>query len=94
MSHLAARLAPIIPGQPNGSIVEQPYKAHITDTGDRHPVTRDLPGSEQSPPGHYGLSMMRERAETVGALLTVTSQPGRGTELVVRWRETPKQETV
>ena len=44
------RLAPIIPGQPNGSIVEQPYKAHITDTGDRHPVTRDLPGSEQSPP--------------------------------------------
>jgi len=44
------RLAPIIPGQPNGSIVEQPYKAQITDTGDRHPVTRDLPGSEQSPP--------------------------------------------
>ncbi|WP_262028188.1 hypothetical protein [Microvirga sp. Mcv34] len=44
------RLAPIIPGQPNGSIVEQPYKAHITETGDRHPVTRDLPGSEQSPP--------------------------------------------
>jgi len=44
------RLAPIIPGQPNGTIVEQPYKAHITETGDRHPVTRDLPGSEQSPP--------------------------------------------
>jgi len=44
------RLAPIIPGQPNGSIVEQPYKAQIPDTGDRHPVTRDLPGSEQSPP--------------------------------------------
>ncbi|ANY79888.1 hypothetical protein BB934_18040 [Microvirga ossetica] len=44
------RLAPIIPGQPNGTIVEQPYKAEITDTGDRHPVTRDLPGSEQSPP--------------------------------------------
>src|SRR5215217_9008273 len=27
------RLSPIIPGQPNGSIVEQPYKAQITDTG-------------------------------------------------------------
>src|ERR1700752_5286967 len=37
--------------------------------------------AEQMPPGHYGLSMMRERAETVGALLTVTSQPGHGTEL-------------
>jgi hypothetical protein len=44
------RLAPIIPGAPNGRIVEQPYKAAITDTGARHPVTRDLPGSETNPP--------------------------------------------
>ena len=44
------RLAPIIPGTPNGRIVEEPYKAHITDTGNRHPVTRDLPGSETQPP--------------------------------------------
>jgi len=44
------RLSPVIPGIPNGRIIEQPYKAHITDTGDRHPVTRDLPGSETSPP--------------------------------------------
>jgi len=44
------RLAPVIPGIPNGRIVEQPYKASITDTGNRHPVTRDLPGSETSPP--------------------------------------------
>jgi signal transduction histidine kinase len=61
---------------------------HIRDNG------RGFDSSEQSPPGHYGLSMMRERAETVGALLTVTSQPGHGTELVVHWREAPKQETV
>jgi hypothetical protein len=44
------RLSPIIPGTPNGSIVEEPYKARITDTGERHPVTRDLPGSEVQPP--------------------------------------------
>ncbi|MGO4571384.1 hypothetical protein [Microvirga sp. 2TAF3] len=44
------RLAPIIPGAPDGRIVEEPYKAHITDTGARHPVTRDLPGSETQPP--------------------------------------------
>jgi PAS domain S-box-containing protein len=59
---------------------------HIRDDG------RGFDSSEQTPPGHYGLSMMRERAETVGALLTVTSQPGHGTELAVRWREAPKQE--
>jgi len=39
--------------------------------------------------GHYGLGMMHERAEAAGALLTVTSQPGHGTELTVRWTITP-----
>ena len=61
---------------------------HIRDDG------RGFDSSEQTPPGHYGLSMMHERAETVGARLTVTSQPGHGTELVVRWRESPKQEVI
>jgi hypothetical protein len=44
------RLAPIIPARPDGRVVEQPFKATITGTGSRHPVTRELPGSEQSPP--------------------------------------------
>jgi len=61
---------------------------HIRDNG------RGFDSSEQTPSGHYGLSMMRERAETVGARLTVTSEPGRGTELYIRWREAPKQEAV
>lgn len=42
--------------------------------------------------GHYGLNMMRERAEAVGALLSVTSQPGHGTELTLRWTEAPTKE--
>jgi two-component system nitrate/nitrite sensor histidine kinase NarX len=44
--------------------------------------------------GHYGLSMMRERAEAVGALLSVTSQPGHGTELTMRWTKTPPKESL
>jgi PAS domain S-box-containing protein len=47
---------------------------------------------ELSEPGHYGLGMMRERAEAVGAQLTVTSQPGHGTEVTLHWHKTPKQE--
>jgi PAS domain S-box-containing protein len=43
--------------------------------------------------GHYGLGMMRERAEAVGALLTVTSQPGHGTELKLRWTQTQPKES-
>jgi PAS domain S-box-containing protein len=43
--------------------------------------------------GHYGLSMMHERAEGVGARLSITSQPGRGTELTIRWTEAGKKES-
>jgi two-component system nitrate/nitrite sensor histidine kinase NarX len=41
--------------------------------------------TQQSFSGHYGLSMMRERAEAVGAMFSVDSQPGHGTELTIRW---------
>jgi PAS domain S-box-containing protein len=46
------------------------------------------------PPGRSGLSMMRERAEAVGALLSTTSQPGHGTELTIRWTRDPEQEAL
>ena len=44
---------------------------------------------EQTASGHYGLSMMRERAEGVGAQLSIMSQPGHGTELMIRWSQPP-----
>lgn len=52
-------------------------------------VHDDGKGFEEGPvlAGHYGLSMMRERAEAVGAVLTITSQPGHGTELSLHWKE-------
>ena len=40
---------------------------------------------DQAPTGHYGLSMMRERATAVGATLSITSQPGFGTEIYIHW---------
>ena len=43
--------------------------------------------------GHYGLSMMRERAEAVGALLTVTSQSGHGTQLNMHWSKDLQKDT-
>ncbi len=44
--------------------------------------------------GHYGLSMMQERAEEVGAHLFITSQVGHGTELIIHWKETEKKEAL
>ena len=48
----------------------------------------------QAASGHYGLSMMLERAEAVGAILSIKSQPGQGTELSVRWTGIEKKEAV
>jgi signal transduction histidine kinase len=33
--------------------------------------------------GHFGLQGMRERADRIGAKLTITSSPGSGTEIVL-----------
>lgn len=35
--------------------------------------------------GHFGLSMMHERAEAIGARLNVTSHPDTGTEISMHW---------
>jgi hypothetical protein len=43
-------LGPVLPAVPTGEIVEEPYRATISPVGMRHPVTRDLPGAESSPP--------------------------------------------
>ena len=50
--------------------------------------------SEQIFSGHYGLGMMRERAEAVGALLSITSRPGHGTELIMHWFNVPQKESL
>jgi PAS domain S-box-containing protein len=41
----------------------------------------------QARPAHWGLLMMRERADSVGAALRVRSAPGKGTAVHVKWSE-------
>jgi GAF domain-containing protein len=43
--------------------------------------------SESIPPESLGLGIMRERAEAIGAMLTVESEIGHGTEVVVVWMD-------
>jgi len=38
---------------------------------------------------HLGLKIMRERAEAIGAKLTIDSEPGEGTQISVVWEEKP-----
>ncbi|MBK9054134.1 MAG: sensor histidine kinase [Chloroflexi bacterium] len=44
------------------------------------------------PSGHFGLSMMKERAETVGAELKITSDPGHGSTITFSWAEQAESE--
>ncbi|WP_371346953.1 hypothetical protein [Ancylobacter sp. IITR112] len=40
----------ILPAGPTGQMTETPYRPQLTQAGQRHPVTRALPGSESTPP--------------------------------------------
>lgn len=52
---------------------------NVSDNGCGFDTTR-------SQPGHYGLTIMRERARDIGAELQITSQPGAGTQLELTCR--------
>ena len=38
-------------------------------------------------PLHSEVWELVERAETIGALVTIASQPGKGTEVIIHWKE-------
>lgn len=43
--------------------------------------------ADQIVSGHYGINMMYERADAVGADLLIDSQPGIGTTLIMKWQK-------
>lgn len=49
---------------------------------------------EQTISGHYGLGMMRERAEAARLLMTITSKAGQGAKLKIRWTGIIPKESV
>ena len=48
-------LGQILPAVPTGRVVEEPFKPKLTDLGEKHPVTSDLPGATGDEPswGHW-----------------------------------------
>jgi hypothetical protein len=43
-------LGQVLPAMPSGRVVEEPFKPALTDLGQKHPVTRDLPGAKGDQP--------------------------------------------
>ena len=50
----------------------------ISDNGRGFDLTR-------IPPGHFGVSIIHERAEKIGASLKIDTQPGAGTRVMLGW---------
>lgn len=40
----------VLPAEPSGTMIEQPFHARLSEIGKRHPVTRALEGGAQEPP--------------------------------------------
>jgi len=43
-------LSSVLPAMPTGQLIERPFKAKLSGDGQKHPVTRGLPGSEGEEP--------------------------------------------
>ncbi len=71
----------VVPARPNGDLVETPFRAALTEIGRRHPVTRDLRGSQSHPPGWSQWFRLVKAAPERGA--SVLSGPGDAPLLVL-----------
>ncbi len=50
MSLANTPLSSVLPAMPTGQLIERPFKAKLSSDGQKHPVTRGLPGSEGKEP--------------------------------------------
>jgi hypothetical protein len=77
-------LSDILPAEPTGGVVEEPFRPAITDLGRRHPVSRDLPGSAATPPGWSEWYRVIETTPRAG---TTVMSGARGQALLVLSRQ-------
>ena len=68
-------LGQILPAVPDGSVIDEAYRARVSDLGKRHPVTRDLPGSEVDPP-RWGEWLRMVGAQARAGAAPVMTGPG------------------
>ncbi|GEM_PF-953965 len=65
-------------------LVRQTHQVKLTITDDGRGFDTTEVGSDR-----FGLSIMRERADSVGATLTVDSAPGKGCCVEIAWQDSP-----
>jgi len=80
-SPYATPLAQILPAEPTGHDLEEPYLPLLAPLGRRHPVTAGLPGSETDPP-HWGRWMRVVESQLKGRGTVLMTGPD-GSPLLV-----------
>ncbi|HET9666589.1 MAG TPA: ATP-binding protein, partial [Desertimonas sp.] len=75
--HSAATIVSLTLKQHNAATSSRGVELRVVDNGRGFDV-------DNVSPGHLGLSIMRERAEAIGAELVLRAAPGHGTDLTVR----------
>ncbi len=58
-------LRDVLPGSPTGQEINSPFKPTVTDIGDRHPVTTQLPGDKEDGPPDWGRWFRQGEVEPV-----------------------------
>ncbi len=58
-------LRDVLPGSPTGREINAPFKPAVTDLGDRHPVTTELPGNKTDGPADWGRWFRQGEVEPV-----------------------------
>jgi hypothetical protein len=69
-------LSDVMPAAPNGGITEEPFRPRLTDTGMRHPVTRNLPGSNGEKEPRWGRWFRLVNVTTAPESEVLMSGPG------------------
>ena len=71
-------LGEVLPGEPSGRVIDQPFKPTITPLGRRHPVTAGLPGDDQAggPPA-WGRWLHQTELTAARGTVVMTGAQGR-----------------
>jgi hypothetical protein len=82
-------LGRVLPGEPSGRIFERGYRPKLTDLGQRHPVTADLPEAESGADGGpgWGRWFRQVEADTTSGVVVMEGVEGRPLLILDRVRE-------
>jgi uncharacterized membrane protein len=76
-------LRDVLPGSPTGREINEPFKPKVTELGERHPVTTELPGDDEKGPASWGRWFRQGEVSPVGSDSDVVMTGAEGKPLLL-----------